>query len=77
MAGPQTIAIRVPAARKGPNGTWSLRLRRWVAISDHPDERAEQETEEEPEQHLTPAEPPEVQPEHERELHVAEPHAPR
>ena len=36
IASPQRTAVIVPAARKGPNGTWSLRPRRRSTISTTP-----------------------------------------
>ena len=72
---PTSTAVSAPAARNGPNGTWSLRVRSPVTIRHDADDRAVEEPEEQPEHHLAPPEPAEGEAEDERQLHVAEAHA--
>ena len=71
------MPITVPAARKGPKGTWSLRLRIFRAISATPSTAPRRNPRKIPSADRAPGDPPERDSEAEAELHVAEAHAAR
>ena len=78
IASPTRIAVHRAGReeRAERHGLFASRGSR-ITISSEPDDGAVDEAEEQPEEHLAPAEPAQRRAEHERQLHVAEAHAAR